>query len=167
MIQGVGNVQTAARVNDATMRPVQAGCGGISVAFCAPGASCDRRDDVGDGIDTAEAAMRRVGDEEVAECVDRETVRPDLRRRRIVASALLALALWVSVPAVSAAVTGRSSRRADVADRYVVRAGDTLWSIAISRAPGSDPRRVVQAIVDSNQVDAGTLVPGQVLVIPA
>ena len=96
----------------------------------------------------------------------REVSRSHLRRRRIVASALLALALWVSVPAVSAAVTGRSSRRADVADRYVVRAGDTLWSIAISRAPGSDPRRVVQAIVDSNQVDAGTLVPGQVLVIP-
>jgi Tfp pilus assembly protein FimV len=90
-----------------------------------------------------------------------------VRRRRLAASALLVLALSVSAPAVSAAVTGGSSREADGADRYVVRAGDTLWSIAASRAPGSDPRRVVQAIVDANQVDAGTLVPGQALVIPA
>jgi hypothetical protein len=42
-----------------------------------------------------------------------------------------------------------------------------LWSIAVSRAPGSDPRPVVQAIADANRVDAGSLVPGQVLVIPA
>ena len=77
------------------------------------------------------------------------------------------LALWVSVPAVSAAITGRSSRAADVPDRYVVQPGDTLWRIAVRHAPGSDPRRVIQSIVDANQVDAGTLVPGQVLVVPA
>jgi LysM repeat protein len=97
----------------------------------------------------------------------REVSRTHVRRRRLTAAALLVLALSVSAPAVSAAVTGGSSRRADVADRYVVQAGDTLWSIAVSRAPGTDPRRVVQAIVDANQVDAGKLVPGQVLVIPA
>jgi nucleoid-associated protein YgaU len=90
-----------------------------------------------------------------------------VRRRRLAAGALLVLALSVTAPAVSAAVTGGSSRRADVADRYVVRAGDTLWSIAVSRASGTDPRRVVQGIVDANQVDAGMLEPGQVLVIPA
>jgi LysM repeat protein len=89
------------------------------------------------------------------------------RRRRLAAGALLVLAVSVSAPAVSAAVVGGSSRDADVADRYVVQAGDTLWGIAVSRAPGSDPRRVVQAIVDTNEIDAGTLVPGQVLVIPA
>jgi nucleoid-associated protein YgaU len=93
--------------------------------------------------------------------------RTQVRRRRLAAGALLVLALSVSAPAVSAAVTGGSSRRTGVEDRYVVRAGDTLWNIAVSRAPGSDPRRVVQAIVDANEVDAGTLVPGQVLVIPA
>jgi nucleoid-associated protein YgaU len=93
--------------------------------------------------------------------------RTQVRRRRLAAGALLVLALSVSAPAVSGAVSGGSSRRAAVADRYVVRAGDTLWSIAVSRAPGTDPRRVVQAIVGANQVDAGTLVPGQVLVIPA
>ena len=93
--------------------------------------------------------------------------RTQVRRRRLAAGALLVLALSVTAPTVSAAVTGGSSRRADVADRYVVRAGDTLWSIAVRHAPGNDPRRIVQAIVDTNQVDAGTIVPGQVLVIPA
>jgi nucleoid-associated protein YgaU len=96
----------------------------------------------------------------------REVSRTHVRRRRLAAGALLVLAVSVSAPAVSAAVTG-SSRRPDVGGRYVVQAGDTLWSVAVSRAPGTDPRRVVQAIVDENQVDAGTLVPGQVLVIPA
>ena len=96
----------------------------------------------------------------------REVSRTHLRRRRLAAAALLVLALSVSAPAVSAAVTGHSSRRADAPDRYVVRVGDTLWGIAVRRAPGSDPRQVVQAIVDTNNVDAGMLVPGQVLVIP-
>jgi len=55
----------------------------------------------------------------------------------------------------------------EAADRYVVREGDTLWAIARERSPGRDPRDVVQAIVDANQIDAGALLPGQVLVIPA
>ena len=93
--------------------------------------------------------------------------RTRLRRRRLTAGGLLVLVLSVSAPAVSASVTGGSSRGVDAAERYVVQTGDTLWGIAVSRAPGSDPRRVIPAIVDVNQVDAGTLVPGQVLVIPA
>jgi nucleoid-associated protein YgaU len=80
------------------------------------------------------------------------------------AGGLLVVAL--SAPAVAGAVTGGSARGADPGDRYVVQRGDTLWSIALSRAPGSDPRPVVQAITDANQVDAGSLVPGQVLIIP-
>jgi nucleoid-associated protein YgaU len=86
------------------------------------------------------------------------------RRRRLVAGGLLVVVL--SAPAVAGAVTGGSAREADGGDRYVVQRGDTLWSIAVSRAPGSDPRPVVQAIADANRVDAGSLVPGQVLLIP-
>ncbi|TMK37887.1 MAG: LysM peptidoglycan-binding domain-containing protein [Actinobacteria bacterium] len=93
--------------------------------------------------------------------------RTRVRRRRLGAGGLLVLALSVSAPAVSAPVTGRPSRGTGAADRYVVQPGDTLWSIALRHAPGNDPRRIVQAIVDANQVDAGTLVPGQVLVVPA
>ena len=50
---------------------------------------------------------------------------------------------------------------------YVVRQGDTLWAIASRIAPAGDPRPVIQAIQDANGVDAGSLVPGAVLRIPA
>ena len=93
--------------------------------------------------------------------------RTRIRRRRVVASGLLVVALSVTAPAVSGAMTGGSAPGAAAGDRYVVQRGDTLWSIAVGRAPGVDPRPVVQAIVDANRVDAGSLVPGQVLVIPA
>jgi nucleoid-associated protein YgaU len=49
---------------------------------------------------------------------------------------------------------------------YVVRSGDTLWSIAERVAPGRDPRPLVEAISEANRVDAGALVPGRTLVIP-
>ena len=45
--------------------------------------------------------------------------------------------------------------------------GDTLWTIARKLAPESDPRPVVDLIVGQNGVDAGRLVPGQTLVVPA
>lgn len=49
---------------------------------------------------------------------------------------------------------------------YVVRQGDTLWSIAERVAPGQDPRPVVDALAAANGVDPGALVPGQALVVP-
>lgn len=51
--------------------------------------------------------------------------------------------------------------------RYVVRAGDTLWAIAERVAPGEDPRPVVDSIETRNDVAAGSLVPGQSLVVPS
>jgi Tfp pilus assembly protein FimV len=88
-----------------------------------------------------------------------------VRRRRVAvtfATALVALAL---LGPVSRAVAGPgmepASRRS-----YVVRSGDTLWAIAGRVAPGSDPRVVVQQILDANPVDPGSLTPGQVLVVP-
>lgn len=50
---------------------------------------------------------------------------------------------------------------------YVVRQGDTLWSIAARVAPERDPRSLVDAIAAVNDVSAGALVPGQTLSIPA
>lgn len=76
---------------------------------------------------------------------------------------------------VAAALTGPLSRAGaprdaeQVARRsYVVREGDTLWSIA-SRIVGesADPRPLVFEIASSNGVDPGRLVPGQTLIIPS
>jgi Tfp pilus assembly protein FimV len=50
---------------------------------------------------------------------------------------------------------------------YVVREGDTLWSIAQRLSPGSDPRQVVDLLSATNSVDAGRLVPGQTLFVSA
>jgi nucleoid-associated protein YgaU len=79
----------------------------------------------------------------------------------------LALAAVASawVPAAVRAVSGDGATPV-ARDRYVVRNGDTLWSIALRVSPGEDPRPLVDAITAANAVDARTLVPGQTLVIP-
>ncbi len=73
-------------------------------------------------------------------------------------------AAWApaAVGAIGASEPHRVARTA-----YVVRAGDTLWSIAEHLAPGQDPRPVVDAIASVNRVDAGGLIPGQTLLIPS
>jgi LysM repeat protein len=50
---------------------------------------------------------------------------------------------------------------------YVVRQGDTLWSIARHLSPEGDPRSIVDALSADNGVSAGELQPGQVLVVSA
>lgn len=50
--------------------------------------------------------------------------------------------------------------------RYVIREGDTLWSIAQRLSPGEDPRAVVDALAAVNGVRAGELTPGQTLLMP-
>lgn len=47
---------------------------------------------------------------------------------------------------------------------YVVRAGDTLWSIAEAAEPGGDPRVLVARL--EQEVRGGPLVPGERLVVP-
>jgi LysM repeat protein len=49
---------------------------------------------------------------------------------------------------------------------YVVEPGDSLWSIAEELAPGSDPRPLVDAIAQANDVLDEELAAGEILVIP-
>ncbi|RFU18987.1 LysM peptidoglycan-binding domain-containing protein [Geodermatophilus marinus] len=89
------------------------------------------------------------------------------RARRL--SVVLALAVGVVLGAWGAGLVGGGSDELRlVGDRsVVVRSGDTLWSIAGEVAgDGADVRAVVDAIQELNQLDAGVLVPGQVLVLP-
>lgn len=47
---------------------------------------------------------------------------------------------------------------------YVVRPGDTLWSIASRLEPGGDPRALVAEL--GSQTHGATLMPGTVLHLP-
>ncbi|HEY3722476.1 MAG TPA: hypothetical protein VGN59_03840 [Acidimicrobiia bacterium] len=87
-------------------------------------------------------------------------------RRRLVV-VLVALAL-VLVAAQAGAALGSSplaapGRPPSVA-RYVVRPGDSLWTVARHVAPGSDPRPVVDAIAAARH-DAPLLI-GETVVWP-
>ena len=100
--------------------------------------------------------------------------RTRVRRRRRIAAAMMSVAVGV---VLSAPVAGALARHATQAHPrvlpakrweqvYVVRPGDTVWSIAVGVAAGADPREVVDAIAVRNGIDAGAVVPGQSLVIP-
>jgi nucleoid-associated protein YgaU len=93
--------------------------------------------------------------------------RTHVRRRRIaLAFAVSAVAAAWAGPAVSALGADRQPVAVSTFT-YVVREGDTLWSIAETLAPGQDPRPVVDRLASVNGLDPSLLVPGQTLVVPS
>ncbi len=97
---------------------------------------------------------------------DRHMARTYVRRRLTALALGLGLVGLLAGP-VSHALAGQGSARPAAAKSYVVRQGDTLWSIAARQSRGGDPRAFVDAIARANHLDAGSLVPGQALSIPA
>ena len=77
---------------------------------------------------------------------------------RLVLVAAVAVLLW----ALFAGETGAGGPER----QYRVQAGDTLWSIAVATFPG-DPREGVWELKERNDLTSATIVPGQVLVLPA
>jgi Tfp pilus assembly protein FimV len=93
--------------------------------------------------------------------------RTRVRRRRLIALCMIvSLAGALSGPVANAMGVGGTAEQ-NAAQTYVVRPGDTLWSIATRFAPSTDPRVVVHAITSANGLDPATLVPGQQLSIPS
>ena len=87
-----------------------------------------------------------------------------VRRRRTGAAGLLLVAALTLGSPVARAFGG--SDGGAITRTYVVQPGDTLWSIAERHAPGRDPREVVFAIDETNELGSGPLVPGRTLLLP-
>jgi Tfp pilus assembly protein FimV len=93
-------------------------------------------------------------------------VRTRVRRRRVALSlACVVVAVVLTGPIADA--VGGSGVEPVARHTYVVRAGDSLWSIATRMAPGQDPRPWVARLQAANPgSDAAALAPGQTLVLP-
>lgn len=90
-------------------------------------------------------------------------------RRVLVALAAVPLAAGIAFAAIgggSAIASGEVAPSVSF-QAVTVMPGDTLWSIAESVAPGTDPRSVVSAIQRLNALGTGALQVGQQLAIPA
>lgn len=108
---------------------------------------------------------RRLDSEQVFEQYD-PMHRTYVRRRLILGVGVLSMLLALAMPAVAAAGGGESSNQPE-GRHHVVAPGETLWDIAVSAAPGEDPRPLIAQIEAANDLSPGAIVPGQVLVIPA
>lgn len=97
------------------------------------------------------------------------------RQRRVVAGVTFLLASWLVLSLLwsgASALVGGSSPAPSpqtgggaAASRYVVRGGDTLWSVSKALHIDGDIRDVMAELAEQN--GDGVLRPGQVLVIPA
>jgi nucleoid-associated protein YgaU len=81
-----------------------------------------------------------------------------LRNAGLVAGAVLAMSF-----ALAQAAWGRAS---SASETVTVQSGDTLWSIASDRYPGSDVRERIWEIQQANHLDTADLSPGEVLKVP-
>jgi nucleoid-associated protein YgaU len=76
----------------------------------------------------------------------------------------LAITVLAGRAAGTSTETGGSSPRVSV----VIRAGDTVWDIARERVgPEGDPRPLVAAIREANELGTGALLAGQRIILPA
>ena len=93
----------------------------------------------------------------------RHMPRTSVRRRRVTAIIGASLLLGVVTGPVAHAFSGSDHT---VVRHYVVRPGDTLWSIARAARPAADPRMVIDQIQRTNSLPTSSIVPGQRLDVP-
>jgi LysM domain len=93
------------------------------------------------------------------------------RGRLVLAAAALVTALVLVLllaPGVAGGVSGHPPARAAYQHmkQIVVRAGQSLWSIAAAAEPSADPRIVVQQIIEANALGGTSIRAGQLLWVP-
>jgi Tfp pilus assembly protein FimV len=93
------------------------------------------------------------------------------RRGRVVLTTLAAVPLVIAAACFAlnggGAFASNGYGPAESFSHVTVSSGQSLWQIAERVAPSADPRDVVAAIVDLNQLQTSMLMPGQRLAIPA
>ncbi len=90
--------------------------------------------------------------------------------RTVILLVLLAALVVVSLDALSSGRALAESTPPTIAPATataVVAQGDSLWSIARSVDPASDPRTVIEDIRELNGLRSNLIQPGQVLLVPA
>jgi LysM repeat protein len=75
------------------------------------------------------------------------------------------LAILFCAAALAVGLAAHSSSGAGPKRTYVVKPGDTLWSVAAHTYSG-DPRQGVWEIERRNHLQGATIVPGEKLVVP-
>jgi LysM repeat protein len=75
------------------------------------------------------------------------------------------LLILVCLAALAVGLAARGSNGAGPKRTYVVRPGDTLWSVA-ERTYAGDPREGVWKLQQRNHLASPTIVPGEKLIVP-
>jgi nucleoid-associated protein YgaU len=86
-----------------------------------------------------------------------------LTRRGVVALTVAVLSVGVAMLLIAHWSAAPQPSAPSGASVVTVHAGDTLWSIARTVAPQSDPRAVVDHLMAANHLTSVTLSPGQTL----
>ena len=73
--------------------------------------------------------------------------------------------ILVCLAAVAVGLAAHGSSGAGPKRIYVVRPGDTLWSVA-QRTYSGDPREGIWELEQRNHLASATIVPGEKLVVP-
>lgn len=90
------------------------------------------------------------------------------RRRRVAASILIGLGMFLAVLGVGALANAFTANT--VPDRTAVvwvQPGETLWDVAERSAPGYNPEAVVARIHELNDITGNTVLAGQALQVPS
>ena len=90
------------------------------------------------------------------------------RRGRAVIAVLVSLPLVIAL--VMLALNGGGATATSGLEQsttVTVQAGQSLWSLAGTLAPGANPADVVADILAINGLDSASVQPGQVLIVPA
>jgi len=92
------------------------------------------------------------------------------RRGRAVITTLvvgLIIGLAFALTLIGGAATATTDLSTGSFEYVTVHSGQSLWQLAESVAPGSDPRDVISDIVNLNQLQTSVLQPGDRIAIPA